>query len=233
MPGLRDENVAVDHAGVGPTRRLTLVGRTSELGEVERFLAPGSAARALVLCGEPGIGKTTVWEAGVELARARGFAALCARASEAEARLSFAGLADLLEATGPDVLTGLPAPQRHALEVAVRRAEPGGPPPEPLAISAGLLATLRLMSGSDPVLVAVDDLPWLDRASADALLFAARRLSGQDVRYLVSRRDGPSAELERVLERSGVVRLALGPLTLGALGRVPMDPCGEGEDGSS
>src|SRR5215471_13196024 len=202
MPGLRDENVAVDHAGVGPTRRLTLVGRTSELGEVERFLAPGSAARA------------------------RGFAALCARASEAEARLSFAGLADLLEATGPDVLTGLPAPQRHALEVAVRRAEPGGPPPEPLAISAGLLATLRVMSGSDPVLVAVDDLPWLDRASAEALLFAARRLSGHDVRYLVSRRDGPSAELERVLERSGVVPLAPRPLTLGALSGLLADRLG-------
>src|SRR5215468_8608885 len=200
-----------------------LVGRASELGEVERFLAQGSAARALVLCGEPGIGKTTLWEAGVELARAQGSATLRARASEAEARLSFAGLADLLEATDPRVLTELPAPQRHALEVAVRRAEPGGAAPEPLAISAGLLATLRLVSGSGPVLVAVDDLPWLDRASAEALVFAARRLRGHDVRYLVSRRDGRSSELERALEPSGVARLALRPLSVGVLSRLLAD----------
>ena len=126
-----DENVAVEQqGGTGPAHALLPLGRTSELGEVERFLAPGSAARALVLCGEPGIGKSTVWEAGVALARSRGFAALCARASEAETQLSFAGLADLIDATDPGVLTGLPAPQRHALEVAVRRAEPAGPPPE-------------------------------------------------------------------------------------------------------
>jgi DNA-binding NarL/FixJ family response regulator len=194
---------------------------------VERFLAPGSAGRALVLCGEPGIGKSTVWGAGVDLARTRGFAALCARASEAEAQLSFAGLADLLDATDPVVLTGLPAPQRHALEVAVRRAEPAGPPPEPLAISAGLLATLRLVSGSGPVLVAVDDWPWLDRASAEALAFSARRLTGEDVRYLVSRRDGRSSELERVLEPSGVVRLALGALSFGAVSRLLADRLGQ------
>jgi DNA-binding NarL/FixJ family response regulator len=212
--------------GVGAGQRLALVGRSSELGEVERFLAPGSAPRALVLRGEPGIGKSTVWEAGVELARSRGFAALCARASEAEAQLSFAGLADLLDATDPGVLSGLPAPQRHALEVAVRRVEPAGTPPEPLAIAAGLLGTLRLMSATGPVLVAVDDLPWLDRASAEALMFAARRLTGEDVRYLVSRRDGRSSELERVLEPSGVVWLALAPLSFGAVSRLLADRLG-------
>jgi DNA-binding NarL/FixJ family response regulator len=226
--GSKGENVAVEpHAGVGPKQRLALVGRASELGEVERFLASGPAARALVLCGEPGIGKTTVWEAGVELARTHGFAVLCARASEAEARLSFAGLADLLEAIDPGVLTGLPAPQRHALEVAVGRAEPSGPAPEPLAISAGLLATLRVVSGSAPVLVAVDDLPWLDRASAEALVFAARRLAGHDVRYLVSRRDGRASELERVVEPSGVLRLRVGPLSLGAVSGLLADRLGQ------
>ena len=91
-----------------------------------RFLAPDLAGRVLVVCGEPGIGKSTLWQAGVGLARSRGFAAWCARASDAEAQLSFAGLADLLEAAGPGVLAGLPGPQRHALEVAVRRAEPAG-----------------------------------------------------------------------------------------------------------
>ena len=97
---------------------------------MEGFLAPTSAGRVLVVCGESGIGKSTVWEAGAGLARSRDFAIWCTQASEAEAQLSFAGLADLIDATDPGVLTGLPAPQRHALEVAVRRAEPAGPPPE-------------------------------------------------------------------------------------------------------
>ena len=95
---------------------------------MERFLARDVTARALVLSGEPGIGKSAMWEAGVELARAQGFATLCTRASEAEAQLSFAGVADLLAAIDPDVLVDLPAPQRRALEVAVGRAEPGDRP---------------------------------------------------------------------------------------------------------
>ena len=194
------------------------VGRAAELGAVERFLAD-RAGRVLVVCGEPGIGKTVVWEAGVELARLGG-AVWCARPGEAEAALSFAGLADLLEAAGPDMLAGLPGPQRHALEVAVRRAEPAGPPPEPLAVAAGLLSALRLASGSGPVLVAVDDLPWLDQASASAVVFAARRLAGHGVWFLVARRGGRATELERALEPAGVARVELGPLSFGAISGV-------------
>jgi DNA-binding NarL/FixJ family response regulator len=204
------------------------VGRAAELGVVERFLAPGAAGagRVLVVCGEPGIGKSTVWEAGVDRARSGGFAVWCARAGEAEAQLSFAGLADLLEAAGEGVLAGLPVPQRRALEVAVRRAEPDGAAPDSLAIAVGLLAALRLASNAGPVLVAVDDLPWLDGASAVALVFAARRLAGQDVRFLVSRRGSRLSELETALEPTGVTRLDLGPLSLGAVsgllaGRLP------------
>jgi AAA ATPase domain len=216
--GRRDENGAVDqHAGTGPAGRPVLVGRGAELGLVEGFLGPVPAGRGLVVCGEPGIGKSTLWEAGASLARSRGFAAWCARASEAEAQLSFAGLADLVEGAGAGVLAGLPVPQRRALEVAVRRAEPEGAPPEPLAIAAGLLGALRLAAAGGPVLVAVDDLPWLDAASAAALVFAARRLAGHDVRFLVSRRSGRPAELEQVLEPAGVARVELGPLSFGAI----------------
>jgi DNA-binding NarL/FixJ family response regulator len=202
--------------------RPVLVGRAPEFGEVERFLAPGPPGQALVLCGEPGIGKSTVWEAAAGLARSRGFTVLSARGGEAEAQLSFAGLADLFEAAGPEVMAGLPPPQRHALEVAVRRAEPDGPP-EPLAIAAGLLGALRLAAGAGPVLVAVDDLPWLDAASAGALVFAARRLAGADVRFLVSRRGDRSSELETVLEPAGVARVELGPLSLGSISALLAD----------
>jgi DNA-binding NarL/FixJ family response regulator len=206
-------------AGTGPAGRPVLAGRGAELGQVEGFLGPGpaGAGRVLVVCGEPGIGKSTLWEAGAGLARSRGFAAWCTRASEAEAQLSFAGLADLVDGAGGGVLAGLPVPQRRALEVAVRRAEPEGAPPEPLAVAAGLLGALRLAADGGPVLVAVDDLPWLDQASAGALVFAARRLAGADVRFLVSRRSGRPAELEQVLESAGVARVELGPLSFGAI----------------
>jgi DNA-binding CsgD family transcriptional regulator len=201
----------------GSDQAAAQLGRSAELGVVAGFLASAPAGRALVLCGEPGIGKSTVWQAGVGLARSRGFAVWCARPGEAEARLSFSVLADLLEAADPGVLARLPGPQRHALEVAVRRAEPGDQPPEPFAITAGLLGALRLAAEARPVLVAVDDLPWLDRDSARALVFAARRLAGHDVRFLVSRRDGRASELETALEPTGVARLVLGPLSFGAI----------------
>src|SRR5215472_9621238 len=211
------ENGAV---GVGTGAALPPVaGRAAELSEVAGFLAPGSpgAGRVLVVCGEPGIGKSTVWQAGVDLAGSRGFAVWRARPGEAEAQLSFAGLADLLDGAGAGVLAGLPVPQRWALEVAVRRAEPDLVPPEPLAIAAGLLGVLRAAASAGPVLVAVDDLPWLDGASAAAVVFAARRLAGEDVRFLVSRRSGRDSELERAAGPAGVVRVELGSLSFGAI----------------
>jgi DNA-binding CsgD family transcriptional regulator len=203
--------------GPGPVPSRVPLGRAAELGAVAGFLAPGRVRQVLVVCGEPGIGKSTVWEAGVDLARSRGFAAWCARASEAEAQLSFAGLTDLLEGAGAGVLAGLPVPQRRALEVAARRAEPVGAPPELLAVAAGLLGALRVAAAGGPVLVAVDDLPWLDGASSAAVVFAARRLADQDVRFLVARRGGRDSELEKVAEPAGVVRVVLGPLSFGAV----------------
>jgi hypothetical protein len=196
------------------------IGRASELREVERFLTAAGNGRVLVLSGEPGIGKSTLWEAGLELARAGGFAALSARASEAEAQLSYAGLADLLEGIDSGVLSELPSPQRQALEVAVGRAEPGDRPPDAFAISVGLLSALRLLASRERLLVAIDDLPWLDRASGVALVFATRRLADRDVRFLVSRRGGPQSELERVVEPGGVAIVEVGPLSLGAINRL-------------
>jgi DNA-binding CsgD family transcriptional regulator len=193
---------------------------------VAGFLAPTSAGRVLVVCGEPGIGKSTVWQAGADLARSRGFAVWSTRASEAEAQLSYAGLADLVEDAGPGMLAGLPPPQRRALEVAVRRAEPDGAPPEPLAVAAVLLGALRAAAAAGPVLVAVDDLPWLDAASAATVVFAARRLAGEDVRFLVARRSGRPTELEKVAEPAGVVRVVLGPLSFGAVSGLLADRLG-------
>jgi DNA-binding CsgD family transcriptional regulator/tetratricopeptide (TPR) repeat protein len=173
-----------------------------------------------MLTGGPGIGKTTLWEAGIGAARERELRALVARPSEAEARLSYAGLIDLLAGVADDELAALPSPQRHALEAAILRAEPTGSPPGPGAIAVGFLGVLRTLAAREPVLVAVDDVQWLDPASADALVYAARRLDDDATRFLVAKRLGETMALERALEHRGLEVLEIRPLSLGAVRRL-------------
>ena len=190
-----------------------LIGREPELAELDRFLGSGSAAPVLVFTGGPGIGKTALWEAGLCRAGERGIRVLAARPSEAEARHPFAALFDLLEGVGANELDTLPVPQRQALEAALLRAEPAAVAPEPFAISAGFLGALRRMAATGPLLCAVDDLQWLDAASAGVLAFAARRFHGPACRYMFARRSGGPPAVERVLAPAGVRRLEVGPLS--------------------
>ena len=197
-----------------------IVGREAELTALDAFLRTEGSPRAFVLTGQPGIGKTALWEAGVGLARERGVRVLSARGSGAETLLSSAALVDLLDGVGRDELAGLPPPQLHALEVTLFRAEPAGAPPEAHAIAIGLLNALRALAAREPLLVAVDDLQWLDRASADALAFAARRLDGEAVAFLLARRPGPPSPLERALEGRPLERVEVAHLSFGATRRV-------------
>jgi DNA-binding CsgD family transcriptional regulator/tetratricopeptide (TPR) repeat protein len=189
-----------------------LVGRELELAVLEEFLGSGGIAPILVVTGGPGIGKTALWEAGLRLARGQGIRVLAARPSEAEAQHSFAALFDLLEGISTGVMDELPVPQRRALEAALLRSEPMPLSPEPFAIAAGFLTALRCLAAASPLLLAVDDLQWLDAASADVLAFAARRFHGPRCRFLFARRSGRRAEAERVLGPAGVHRIELGPL---------------------
>ena len=153
-----------------------IVGRETELAALHAFLASGEGPRALVLAGEPGIGKTTLWEAGVSAARGQGLRMLSARGSGAETRLSFAALIDLLDGVGGAELADLPRPQLHALDVALLRTEAtAGSPPEAHAIAIGFLNALRALSAREPVLVAIDDSQWLDAASGACRATSARR----------------------------------------------------------
>ena len=196
------------------------IGRESELAALHEFLEAGGAAGALVLTGGPGIGKTTLWEAGIGVARERGLRVLAARASGAEAQLAFAALIDLLDEVDPGALGTLPAPQLRALEVALLRAEPTGAPPEPHAVALGFLSTLRVLAAREPLVIAIDDVQWLDTPSADALAFAVRRLAGERVAFLLAKRPGASSALERELERRAFQPLEVGPLSLGAIRRL-------------
>jgi predicted ATPase len=157
------------------TGQAEILGRETELDVTHALIDRVPLRGGLVVVGAAGIGKTTLWEAGVAAARERGMQTLSARANQAETQLSFTGLVDLLDGVDTTAL-GLPAPQEHALAVALLRAEPSGATPEDRAIALGLLGALRALATRNPVLVAIDDVQWLDPPSADALTFAVRRL---------------------------------------------------------
>jgi len=131
---------------------------------------------ALVLEGEPGIGKTTIWRQTFARVATHPATVLGCRPVQAEAKLAFASLADLLEPVADRVLASLPEPQRVALEVALLRSTPRGVPPSARAVASATLAALRQLAGEQPVLLAIDDVQWLDRASSEAIAFALRRI---------------------------------------------------------
>jgi DNA-binding CsgD family transcriptional regulator len=204
-----------------PTAAAELLGRDEELAAIAGFLRAGAPACAVVIDGEPGIGKTTVWRAAVDAAAARGFRALRARPAESEAKLAFSSLADLLGDALGDALGELPGPQRRALEIALLLEDAEGARPDRRATAAGLLGSLRVLASAAPVIVAIDDVQWLDRPSAAALEFAARRLRDEPVALLLARRVAGVAP-EPGLEQAVAEERRLG-VPIGPLGFVPMN----------
>ncbi len=202
------------------------IGREPELALLHEFLEGGDGSQALVLVGGPGIGKTTLWEAGIASASRRGFVVLSTRASSAPARLAFAALIDLFDEIEAELFLELPAPQRRALEVALLRAEPSGRPPESRAIALAALNVFRAVAARQPLLVAVDDVQWLDSPSREVLTFAAPRLESGPVRFLLSKRPGRVSPLERAIGPTGLERLHVGPLSLGATRQLLLDRLG-------
>ena len=174
-----------------------------------------------MLEGEAGIGKTRVWEEGVRIAAASGLRVLAARAAGSEVKLSFAGLGDLLHGVIEEALPGLPGPRRRALEAALLLGEAEGAPPDARAVAVGLLTVLRLLSETAPVVLAVDDLQWLDASSGAALAFVLRRLESEPVRLLCTVRASPGGllplELERAFGDDRLLRMPLAPLSHGSL----------------
>jgi hypothetical protein len=198
------------------------VGRDAEVLAVERSLAAAESGPSLLLIeGEAGIGKTTLWRETVRAAVDRGWTTLTCRPAQSEARLSFSSLADLLAGVPDAAFRELMAAQRHALEIALLRAEPVGRPPDPRLIATALLGVLRTLAGERPVLLAVDDVQWTDHSSAAALEFSLRRLVDAPVAVVLSSRPGsePSA-LARTLPDERTNGLLLEPLSAAALHRI-------------
>jgi DNA-binding CsgD family transcriptional regulator len=202
-----------------------VIGRQPELARIDAFLAGVSGgAQVLVVEGGPGMGKTTLWLAGVEAAAGRSWRILSASPTEAEATFAYAGIGDLLETADESALAPLPAPQQRALRVALLREEPEGPSADAGAVAIAFLNALRGISRDGPVLVAVDDVQWLDSPSVLALGFAIRRLGTEPVGVLLARRieesGSPSLGLERPLGGEPLARIAVGPLDLAELSQL-------------
>ena len=201
-----------------------VLGREAELTSIDVWLAqvPGAvAARLLVIAGEPGIGKTTLWAEATRRASAIGCRVLSSRPVPSDAGLPHVVLADLLRPVADDALRSLPVPQRRALEVALLRADPGEGDLDPRAVGSGLTALLDQMVADGPLVLAVDDAQWLDPASAGSVAFALRRLEHRPVAVIAAvrisetgRRGGEFAAIESSLNGT---RMDVGPLSVAAI----------------
>ncbi len=183
-----------------------LLGRDSEREQIERVLASArsGASATLALVGEAGIGKTVLLDHAAE--RAIGMRVLRARGIESEAQIPFASLLELLR-PALVMLDKIPEPQAVALEgaLALRR----GPAQERFAVGAATLSLIAAYAEDGPVAILVDDAHWLDGSSAQALLFAFRRLVADPIAVLIAVREGDPS----LLDGADLPAMRLGGLT--------------------
>lgn len=209
-----------------------VVGRSEALVAVDDLLGAAEVGpAALALSGPPGIGKTTVWLAALDRARERGVLVLASRPVPAEVRLEYSGLREVLDPLSDAVVT-LPLPQQRALRAALG-VEPSGPGGGPQLVAAAAGTLLCDAAARGPVLLAVDDLQWLDPSSRQAIASACRRTPGR-LAILTSARtsdapaggdDVPVAVIEPADPRT-LTHLPLAPLAPADVAAVARDVAG-------
>ncbi len=168
---------------------MALYGRDAECDAIDRLLAgvQAGASASLVLTGEAGVGKSALLAHAVRAAAGR-MRVLHAEGIRAEGDLPFAALTQLLGSV-PLGSAELSAPQHEALRAALALGEAPAAGLDRLATGLGVMNLLSAVAGERPVLVVVDDAQWVDAASRDALVFAARRLQRDSVGFLFAYRD--------------------------------------------
>jgi tetratricopeptide (TPR) repeat protein len=199
-----------------------IVGREVELEQLRAFIDRGHGAQVLWLEGVAGIGKTTLWRAATDAARGLGWRVLACRPTASEAAFSFAALGDLLTPDVAELLPRLPAPQRSAIKAALALVDGEPRNLDERIVGLAVLSWLRVLAADDPVLVAIDDVQWLDRASASTLRFAARRLTHEQVKLCLAVRlepGAPSLEFERDLS-GRLLKVQVGSLSSSDLHRI-------------
>ena len=183
-----------------------LFGRSSELATITAFVErAGIGGEALLLLGEPGVGKTALLDATASVAAEAGMSVLRAAGAQFEADLPFSGLHQVLLPL-LDEFGRLDAVHGGALSAALGYG--ASPAPDRMLVPAATLAVLRHAAADSPVLVVVDDMPWMDRATARVLGFVARRLAGARVGFLAASRTGEEGFFERDPDASGRMPVA-------------------------
>jgi len=193
---------------------LELFGRRAELEQLSGFLdGVRRSGEARVIWGEPGVGKSSLMAAAAELAVTSGMRVLRASGSEFEADVSYSGLNQLLLPLVPD-FDRLPPGPREALSVALGFGV--GPAPDALLVCNAALVLVRAVAVDVPLVLLVDDVQWIDRASAIVLGFVARRLEGGQAGLLASARTGTVS----FLDRRGLAEIVVRPLDHDAAGQL-------------
>ncbi len=172
-----------------------LVGRDREMATLDAFVGKAAADGAtLLLTGEPGVGKTALLVAAAETAGAEETRIIQGAGVEYETDVSFAGLHQLVDPLSDD-LRELPRPARVAIEVALGIGS--GPAPDRLTVLSAALELFRQAASSAPLLVVIDDMHWLDRATGSVIGFVGRRLAGSRIGLLGATRPGAGGFFER------------------------------------
>jgi len=198
-----------------------VVSRPLEFRAVTEFLRSASQQPSgLVIEGEPGIGKTTLWLSALEEARGRGYQVFSARVGQAESVLAYAAVADLLRDIDDSVLAELSDVQRVAVDRVLLRASSEDHTTDQHVVAAAFAAVFDRLATDSPVLIAIDDLQWLDRSSKDVLAFAARRFKGGIGLLVTERSDaegGSSVTWLHLSTPDRIERVRIGPLSIGGL----------------
>lgn len=195
--------------------------RSANDPQVAGFLAAAaSKPTGLVIEGEAGIGKTTLWLAQLQQGGELGFRVLTARVGQAESVMAFAALADLLDDVEDSYFDQLPGLQRLALDRVLLRAGSDGPSTDQRVVAAGFVSILHALANDGPVLIAIDDAQWLDASSRAAIEFAVRRLRGP-FGVLVTERcapgEGATVGWLKLDRPDGTVRVCVRPMSTAAL----------------
>ena len=195
------------------------IGREHELALLRAFVErPADGLRGVVLVGDPGIGKSRLWQHAVDIGRERAHTVLTSRPAETERGLPNLVLGDLFRDLAASLIDALPGPRRRALEAAMLTGDPGATPLDARVLGVAVTSVLRSLAQERAVLIAIDDDQWIDAPSAASFAFAVRRLPDQPIGLLLARRTRgqPAVHLERLVEPSALERVEIGALSLGA-----------------
>jgi DNA-binding CsgD family transcriptional regulator len=199
-----------------------IVGREPELAALQRFVTDvDNGPASLVLEGLAGIGKTAIWTQSVLDAQAAETLVRACRCGEPDAAWAFSGLGDLLDGLDTTVLAELPAVQQRALSAALLLSDATDNSPGDRVVGVAVLGVLRALARSEPLILAIDDIQWLDVSSRRVLTFALRRLDREPIRLIASCRTGPLTDAAGATDLGlPGERIVVGPVSIGSMQRI-------------